>query len=346
MWIMGAVGSGLRLIAAKARGRGVPFQVTLAVTNRCNKACVYCSIPDLAVPELGTDEWRTIMSRLREAGARRVLFFGGEPLLREDIFELVTHARSIGLGAGMTTNGSLVPQRTDVIRRLDSLAVSLDGSPDSHDRARGKGSHEQALRAIEVALECRVPVKVNAVLCSADRGDLEWLLDFSARRGLPLVLNILRSEEAGPHRDAARHRLDNETVRELLDTIARVRREHPQIYFSRYTYETVRKWPDFAMDRLTRRQHLRVAGPPCSAGRFYGFVSAEGRFYPCVLTAGLVPARSILQDGLDAAMEQASSHDCIACASPCMIEINAAFALHPSVIVRNLSVFFRKRQIR
>jgi MoaA/NifB/PqqE/SkfB family radical SAM enzyme len=345
MWIAGAVGTGLRLIAAIARGRGVPFQVTLSVTNRCNKTCAYCSIPNLAVPEMGTDEWRTIMNRLREAGTRRVLFFGGEPLLREDILELVTHARSLGLRAGMTTNGSLVPQRADVIRQLDSLAVSLDGSPDSHDRIRGKGSHEQALRAVEVAMEYRVPVKVNAVLCADNGKDLEWLLDFSDKRGLPLVLNILRSEETGLHRDAARHRLDNESVRELLDTVARVRRDHPQIFFSRYTYETVRKWPDYTLDRLTRRQHLKAAGPPCSAGRFHGFVSAEGRLYPCVLTAGLVPALNILQDGLGAAMAQAASHDCIACSSPCMVEINAAFALHPRVIARHLSAFFRKRRI-
>lgn len=343
MGITWAFETAARLVVAAARGRGIPFQATLFVTNRCNKACVYCSIPNLTVPELRTEEWHEILDRLRGAGTRRVLFFGGEPLLREDILELVTHARRIGLRVGMTTNGSLVPRRVDVIRQLHSLAVSLDGSPATQERTRGRGSHEEALRAVEIARKWSVPVKIAAVLCADTSGDIPWLLDLGERHRLPVVLNLMRFEETGLHRNAARHRLDDESVRQMLGTIAGATRKHPQIVFSSYTYETARNWPDYSLDRLTRGHDLKAAGPRCSAGRFHCAVSADGLLYPCPPTMGLVPALSVLRDGLEAALKQAGAHDCVACASPCMIETNATFAFHPRVLLNHISALWNRR---
>ena len=337
--------TGARLAAAAARGRGVPFQVTLSVTNRCNKKCVYCSIPSHKVAELGTAEWRTVLARLKRAGTRRVLFFGGEPLLRDDIGELVGFARSIGLRVGLTTNGSLVPARIDVIRNLHSLAVSLDGPPVTQERTRGRGSHAEALRAVDIAREYGVPVKINAVMCADNAKDVPWLLGFSAKNRLPLVLNILRSEKTGLHRDAERHRLEDEAMRNLLSAVADSTRTHSLLVFSRYTYETASKWPDFTLDRLTRSRSAAIPpGPRCSAGRFHCIVSADGRIYPCPLILGEVPALSILNDGLEAALKQAGAHDCLACPSPCMIETNATFALDPRILLKHLS-FLRRRPI-
>jgi len=337
-----ALETGARLASAAVLGRGVPFQVTLSVTNRCNKACVYCSISNHRVPELGTSEWRTILARLKRAGTRRVLFFGGEPLLRPDIGELVGFARSLGLRVGLTTNGSLVPERVEAVRELHSLTVSLDGRPASHDRTRGRGSHEEALRAVDVARECGVPVKVNAVLCADNAEDLPWLLEFSAKKRLPLVLNMLRYEKTGFHRDAERHRLEDKTIQDMLRTIADATRTHPFLVFSRYSYETARKWPDFTLDRLTRgRSPARPPGPRCSAGRFHCVVDADGRLYPCPPTTGLYPAKSILEDGLEAALKQAGSHDCLACANACQIEANATFALQPRVLWSHLTRHLR-----
>ncbi|MBN2207447.1 MAG: radical SAM protein, partial [Candidatus Aminicenantes bacterium] len=239
-----ALETGVRLMTAAARGRRIPFQTTLFVTNRCNKKCVYCSIPDDPAPDLSTDAWRTILARLRGAGGRRVLFFGGEPLLRDDIGELVGFARHLGLRAGMTTNGSLVPDRVEAVRNLHSLAVSLDGRPATQERTRGRDSHGEALRAVEIARSCGVPVKLNAVLCADNAAEVPWLLKFSAANRVPLVLNLLRSEETGYHRDAGRHRLEDEAMRELLRTVADAARTHPLMVFSKFTYETARRWPD------------------------------------------------------------------------------------------------------
>jgi len=338
-----ALETGARLASAVILGRGVPFQVTISVTYRCNKKCVYCSLPDHPVSELEATEWRAILARLKRAGTRRILLYGGEPLLRDDIGELVGFARDIGLRVGLATNGSLVPDRIDAIRKLHSLTVSLDGRPASQDRTRGRGSHEEALRAVDCARRCGVPVKVNAVLCADNANDLPWLLEFSAKKRLPLVLNIIRSETTGYHGQAERHRLENETIRDMLRTIADATRTHPLLVFSRYSYETARKWPDFTKDRWTGgRSSARPPGPRCSAGRFHCMIAADGRLYPCPQTMGLYPAKSVLEDGLEAALKLAGSHDCLACPSSCQIEMNATFALNPRILWNHLTGLLRR----
>jgi MoaA/NifB/PqqE/SkfB family radical SAM enzyme len=188
-----------------------------------------------------------------------------------------------------------------------------------------------------------VPVKINAVLCAENTEDIPWLLEFCERRRMPLVLNMLRFEKTGFHRDAERHRLEDKTIRDMLRTIADATRTHPLLAFSRYAYETAAEWPDFTLDRLTRGQSpARPPGPRCSAGRFHCAVGADGRLYPCQLTVGLVPAKSILEDGLQEALKHAGAHDCLACSSPCMIEANATFALNPRILWNHLAGLRRR----
>src|SRR5262245_15323581 len=108
---------GARLIAAKLTGSAVPFHVTVYPTMRCNLRCVYCSSPYEEDRELSLDVWRRIFDELRELGTSRICFLGGEPLIRADIGALVSHARAIGLSCSMTTNGTLVPRRAELIKQ-------------------------------------------------------------------------------------------------------------------------------------------------------------------------------------------------------------------------------------
>ncbi|PYM16015.1 MAG: hypothetical protein DMD81_13585 [Candidatus Rokuibacteriota bacterium] len=211
-----ALTTGSRLIAARLRGRAVPFHVTLYVTTRCNLRCVYCSSPDQHEKELTAADWRGVLDQLRTLGTRRVLFFGGEPLVRADLGEIVAHARRLGLRCALTSNGTLVPQRPDVIRQLQTLTISLDGDAVAHDANRGRGSHADALRALAAARKWGVPVKVNAVLNANNGVAFEWLSEWSKKERIPLTLNLMRSERNGLWKDAARHRLEDDRLRELI----------------------------------------------------------------------------------------------------------------------------------
>ncbi len=344
---MRALKTGLALLAARATGAAVPQHVSVYPTMRCNLRCVYCSSPYQETPELTTAEWCGIFDALKAAGTVRLAFLGGEPLLRRDIDELVGHARSLDLAVAMTTNGTLVPRREDVVRRLDALTISLDGTAASHDRNRGQGSHAEALRAIEAARGWGIPVKVNAVLSEHSAETLEDLLLFARREDLPLTINFMRSEEeSGLWHDASHHRLADDRIRALCDRIVEARRDHPMIVFSEETYRVSRTWPDYRRDRLTEAEvGAEFPGPRCSAGRFHCAIAADGRMFPCALTLGRVPAEDIRRRGVAGALAVSRRHGCATCFSPCMLEQNALFSLRPGVVF-NLARFHLRHRLR
>jgi MoaA/NifB/PqqE/SkfB family radical SAM enzyme len=256
----------------------------------------------------------------------------------------VTHARQLGLHCALTSNGTLVPERPEVIRRLHSLVISVDGDAEAHDRNRGAGSHADAMRAIETARGWGVTVRVNAVLNADSAGSLPWLLDWSRRERLPVTLNLMRSEENGLWKDAAAHRLEDDSMRALIDDVLEAKRTNPWIVFSRETYEVARRWPDFARDRLSEVEAgAAFPGPRCSAGRFHCAIYADGSLYPCTLTIGQLPALNVVTAGVAAALARAGEHGCATCASPCMLEVNGLFALRPRVLAGLARQVLRRR---
>ncbi|MHC4759035.1 MAG: radical SAM protein [Planctomycetota bacterium] len=111
-------------------------------TARCNLKCIHCysaSTSAKAPNEFSTDQAKKLLEQLKDANAAVALFSGGEPLLREDIFELLAHAKSIGLRSVISTNGTLIDSETAVKLKNLSVAyvgISLDGMEPFHDRFR------------------------------------------------------------------------------------------------------------------------------------------------------------------------------------------------------------------
>jgi MoaA/NifB/PqqE/SkfB family radical SAM enzyme len=129
----------------------------------------------------------------------------------------------VDLRCALTSNGTLVPDRSDVVRQLQALTISLDGDAAAHDFNRGRGNHAEALRAIAAARAWGVPVTVNAAPNAGNAGGLDWLLEFSRRERIPITLNIMRSEDNRLWKHAARRRLDDSRLRELIGKIVEAR---------------------------------------------------------------------------------------------------------------------------
>lgn len=83
--------------------------VSWMTTNRCNLKCVHCyqDADECDNRELSTEEARAMISGIARAGFKIMIFSGGEPLMRDDIFDLVAHAASCGLRPVFGSNGNL-----------------------------------------------------------------------------------------------------------------------------------------------------------------------------------------------------------------------------------------------
>ena len=154
---------GAQIIVAKATGRPRPFFVQYSLLNACNAGCVYCNCPRREDPraELAT-HLRTLQEFAR-LGAVRIKFLGGEPLLHPEIGDLIDACKGLGMRAAMVTNGFLVPERLDVVRKLDEIIISLDGR-NRPTTAAGKGTWKKVMAAIETCAAERLDFFLSAVV--------------------------------------------------------------------------------------------------------------------------------------------------------------------------------------
>jgi len=112
------------------------------LTNRCNLYCKHCYSMANSDPseELSLREIADLAEQLAEEDVRFVILSGGEPLLREDIYEIADLLRSLGMKTYLSTNGLLItPQNVGRIRKsFDYVGISIDGTPEIHDSFRGR----------------------------------------------------------------------------------------------------------------------------------------------------------------------------------------------------------------
>ena len=100
----------------RRRGIGLfgPRLIELTLTNRCQCKCIHCcdkaDVPVSHCDELTTDEVFTLLEQAVSLGCSEVCFTGGEPTMREDLLELIAHARKVRLIPKMNTNGLLLTE--------------------------------------------------------------------------------------------------------------------------------------------------------------------------------------------------------------------------------------------
>jgi len=92
-----------------------------------------------------------IVDELYEMGTKWFGLSGGEPLVRKDVFEIIRHAKSLGMNVSLITNGYYVKGDIldNLIRNEVMTAVSLDGKEKTHDFIRGKGAYATAIKAMK-----------------------------------------------------------------------------------------------------------------------------------------------------------------------------------------------------
>jgi len=254
-----------------------PSIVAWELTRACTQACFHCrasSLPNPETDELTTQEGIFLLDELVRAGTKMVILSGGDPMIRQDLYELARHGSSLGLRMTMATNGSLITQET-ASRMLDAgivrVSISIDGlTADIHDAFRGTpGSYASALQALTILSDAGVPFQINTTVAAMNVEQIEFFPSFV--KGLGAVawhVFFLVPTGRGKNLEAA-------TVKQyhdILETFYRVYRDAeieckatcaPQFY------------------RLLAQKGDDVTTKGCLAGTRFGFVSSRGVVQPC-----------------------------------------------------------------
>ncbi|QSG09919.1 GTP 3',8-cyclase MoaA [Halapricum desulfuricans] len=200
-------------------------EIRVSLTDRCNFDCVYChneGLGDTRGPmaprdeEMTTDEVVRVLSVAADLDVQAVKLTGGEPMLREDLEEIVRRAPE-GMEVSLTTNGSFLPDRAEglVEAGLERVNVSQDAvDPEAFAEITQSGAYDRVIEGVDAALEAGLdPVKLNMVVFEGTAEYIPEMVDRVAEReGLRLQLIEYMPEIAG-HPEWA---IDIERVHEWL----------------------------------------------------------------------------------------------------------------------------------
>lgn len=142
----------------KTAGFGAPLKISFNITEKCNLRCKHCltnagsSNPE----ELTTVELFKLIDQMRRAGTFFVTIGGGEPLLRNDLFEVIAYGRKNYIAVSLVTNGILITK--EVVQRLnglvlDTITVSVDGLERNHELIRGEGTFRKTIEGLKILRE-------------------------------------------------------------------------------------------------------------------------------------------------------------------------------------------------
>ena len=163
-----------------------PLVVIWEVTRACDLACVHCrasAIPERETGELTTGEGLALIEQVRGFGKPVFVLTGGDPLKRQDIFDLIRSASAFGLPTYMSPSGTPLLTHAGLLRARDSgllgVSISLDGPTEEiHDRFRGvRGSFRLSLDAAASAVALGLRLQINTTLTRHNLKDLPAIAD-------------------------------------------------------------------------------------------------------------------------------------------------------------------------
>ncbi|MBP7735934.1 MAG: radical SAM protein [Spirochaetes bacterium] len=199
--------------------------VVWSTTRTCNLNCVHCYTDSCNMKydgELSTDEGKSLINDLAAFAIPSLLFSGGEPLMRKDIFTLIEHAAGKNIRPVISTNGTLIDRQTaQNIKNAGVVyvGISLDGMEEINDRFRGmKGAFSRAMKGFENCTAVGQRVGLRLTLTRRNFADLDRIFDFIEKEGInrACFYHLVYSGRGG---DLFKDDLTHEESRSAMDTI-------------------------------------------------------------------------------------------------------------------------------
>lgn len=262
------------------------------VTRSCNLACRHCrgeAHPEPYEGELTTAEAKALLDTFPAVGKPIVIFTGGDPMMRPDVYELVAHASSLGLTCAFSPNGTLINcENAELIRQsgVERCSISIDG-PDaaSHDAFRGvPGAFAASIAGIGELKKANVPFQINTTVTKDNLGSFRQIFELCENLGAA-AWHIFLLVPMGRAAQLSDQVISPEEYEDVLHWLYDFRKTTPmqlKATCAPHYYRIMRqrakeeKTPvnmaTFGMDAMTRG---------CLGGTGFCFISHTGQVQPC-----------------------------------------------------------------
>lgn len=262
------------------------------VTRSCNLACKHCRAEAHEHPypdELSTGQALKLIDSFPELGDPIIIFTGGEPLLRKDIFKLISHANYLGLRCVMAPNGTLITKETAEKMKANGIqrcSISIDGHDSkSHDDFRGvPGAFLQALKGIDYLKEASIPFQINTTVTKANLHQFKNIFNLAQNLGAA-AWHIFLLVPTGRGANLGNQVISAQEYEEVLNWFYDFRKTtsmHLKATCAPHYYRIMRQkakaegtpvtQENFGLDAFTRG---------CLGGIGFCFISHSGQVQPC-----------------------------------------------------------------
>ena len=212
----------------------------LELTLRCNERCIHCGsrCGDIKSQELTLEQYKKFLDKIKnDFGTREIqlCITGGEPLLRKDFFDIMGHAHSLGFHWGMTSNGTLIDEKTAAKLEecgMGTISISLDGMESSHDRFRQtEGGWQAAINGVNSLIKRNAfeHIQITTVVHKGNIDELEEMYHYLCGVDID-SWRIVTIEPIGRALDASLT-LAPEDYRQVFDFIQSKRQEGMPIHY-------------------------------------------------------------------------------------------------------------------
>ncbi len=280
--------------AAKVLPDGSPVLRLVAweVTRSCNLACKHCRAEAHSEPypgECDTETAKRLIDTFPEVGSPIIIFTGGEPMLRPDIYELAAYATAKGLRCVMAPNGTLITEESArKIREAGVLrcSISIDGADAaSHDVFRGEiGAFAGAMRGIEHLKAAGIEFQINTTVTKDNLASFKDIFRLAERLGAAAwhIFLLVPMGRAARLNDQVISAAEYEETLSWFYDFRKTTSMHLKATCAPHYYRIMRQrakaegvavTPEsFGMDALTRG---------CLGGTGFCFISHTGQVQPC-----------------------------------------------------------------
>lgn len=256
-----------------------PFHAQWMLTRRCNYRCRSCNVwQEQDTTELSTTEIKRGLDILKELGVIEIVLSGGDPLLREDIEEIIDYS-SRSFITTVYDNGSMAVQKTDALRKADFVAISIDSlDPAKNDYIRGvPGALKKAMEAVKRLNEQGIRVGVATTISQLNVHEISSITNHFLEKNVPVWYSLYSfdSSEEGSQlfrigKQADEFMItDKKAMIDLCDYLSALKKKSGQILITDKTLEAVRTlystnkrtWTCRALQNFLMIDHMgRVAG--------------------------------------------------------------------------------------
>lgn len=229
-----------------------PRWILAELTYTCPLQCPYCSNPvnySGIKSELSTEDWKRVLSEARALGAVQLGLSGGEPLVRKDLVEIISHARELGYYSNLITSGYGLTQDKILAMQdagLDHIQVSLQaGDAELNNFIAGTDSFEHKKQVAHWVKEAGYPMVLCIVIHRQNIHQMQTILEMATELGADYV-ELANTQYYGWAKVNRDYLLPTSTQLEESEKIAQAYKEKPGVKGKMTIYYVV---PDYYADR-------------------------------------------------------------------------------------------------